>query len=337
MARLRSRSKRYDHWSRRLAPISATATPERRLRPRRGRRGGCLRRAIIAAAVIAFLILAAQPFRTEPADRIPFLAEQDVTVVAHAGGIGHAPANTFAAFDTAIEMGSHVLEMDLQLTADNEVVVIHDGTVDRTTDGSGRVRDMSLEDVRELDAGYNWRDTDGDLAYRGEGLRIPTLEEVFDRYQDIPLVIEMKTDSGDEIIAEVARVVQDAGRFELLIVASFDAEYLDRFRAKVPDVPTNLAVREAATFYALQLVGLHRWYRPPGEVLQVPTSFSGLPVLVPGFIRKARNLGLDVQVWTINDYDEMVRLLEAGVDGLITDYPDRAIAAARAVGRSVSR
>ncbi len=336
MARLRSRSKRYDHWSRRLAPISATATPERTLRPRTGR-GGCFRRAVIAASVIALLVLAAQPFRVDPIDRISFLAEHDVSVIAHAGGIGHAPANTIVAFDTALEMGAHVLEMDLQLTADNEVVVIHDGTVDRTTDGSGRVRDMSLDEIRRLDAGYNWMDADGDLPYRGEGHRIPTLEEVLDRYPDTPLIIEMKTDSGDEIISEVARVVQEAGRFDLLIVASFDAGYLERFRAKVPDVPTNLGVREAATFYALQLFGLHRWYRPPGEVLQVPTSFSGLPVLIPGFVRRARSLGLDVQVWTINEYEEMVRLLEAGVDGLITDYPDRAIAAARTVGRSASR
>lgn len=332
MARIRNSPKHYEHWSRRAAPISSRRG--RRHKERRRGSGRLLRSLLTVLLIIAVAVAAALPFRAEPRERLPFLAAQDVTVIAHAGGAGHAPDNTMEAFDTALEMGAHVLEMDLQLTSDNEVVLMHDETVDRTTDGSGRVRDMTLEEISELDAGYRWQDDHGTFAYRGAGLRVPTLGQILDRYRDVPLVIEMKTDSGDAIISAVADTVQAAGGRNDLIVASFDSEYLRRFRKKAPEVPTNLGRSEAASFYALQLLGLHRWYRPPGRVLQVPTRYSRIPVLVPGFTRRANAMGLDVQIWTINDYDEMVHVLDRGADAIITDYPDRALDAAAAFGRS---
>ncbi|MFW5995596.1 MAG: glycerophosphodiester phosphodiesterase [Spirochaetia bacterium] len=289
----------------------------------------------MGVGILAVLLAAALPFRAEPVDPVEALTAQNVTVIAHAGGAGHAPANTIEAFDTAVEMGAHVLEMDLQLTADNEVVVIHDADVDRTTNGIGTVREMTLEELRELDAGYSWQDDSGEFPFRDEGVQIPTLNEVIERYEDYPMVVELKTDGGEDIVDAVAAVIDRHGVHDTVVVSSFDAQYLERFREIMPDVATNLGVNEAGRFYALQLFGLHRWHAPPGEVLQVPSTYSGIPVFVPGFVRKAEQMGLHVQVWTINEYDEILELLERGVHGIITDYPDRARAAATSVGRSL--
>ncbi len=290
---------------------------------------------VIVLLGLLVLYVAALPFRSEPVDRVPFFAAQDVTVIAHAGAQGHAPPNTMEAFDAAMELGAHVLEMDLQLSAEGEVVVIHDGTVDATTDGSGRVDSFTVAELKELDAGYHFTDDEGEYPFRGEGVEIPTLREVFERYPDVPMIIEMKTDSGDEIIGAVAELVSEYDRTGTVQVASFEASFLRRFREKKPEVPTNLGVREAGTFYALHFFGLHRWYRPPGEVLQVPERFGVLPVLGGRFVGAAGHLRLDVQAWTINDPDRMVELLELGVDGIITDYPERVLEAAARAGRSV--
>ena len=282
-----------------------------------------LRRLVVAGAVLVALYLAALPFQADPVEPVPFLAEQEVTIAAHRGASGHAPENTFKAFDKAIEQGAHVLEMDLQLTADDEVVVLHDATVDRTTDSIGHIRDLTLDEVQALDAGYAFEE-DGRHPYRGEGITIPAFREVLDRYPDTPLLVEMKTGSGDAIIQAVADELAEANRTDRVMVTSFSTDYLQRFRAKKPGVPTSLGTTEMLTFYGLHLVGLHRWYRAPGEALFTPPSYRGLPLATPLLPRAAARLGLEVHVWTINDPNEMDELLELGVDGLVTDYPNRA-------------
>lgn len=293
-----------------------------------------LRIVAIVLCVLIGLYLLALPFQTPPAEPVWFFESQPVTIVAHRGASGHMPENTILAFDTALEMGAHVLEMDLQLTSDGQVVVLHDGTVDRTTDGSGHITDLTLQQVQGLDAAYRWQDSDGNTPFRNRGIRVPTLEQIFVRYPGIPLLIELKTDSGIEIADAVSRLIDQYEAHDFVMVASFDSDYLDAFRELQPDVPTNLGVQETRTLYILHFLGLHRWYRPRGNALQVPRRFSGLPVLLPTFRRTARQRGLDLQVWTINSLETMVELLEMGVDGLITDYPDRAMRAVNAVNHS---
>lgn len=124
----------------------------------------------------------------------------DVEVIAHGGAQGHAPGNTLPAFALALEQGADTLEMDLQLTADGEIVVIHDGIVDRTTDGTGAVVDLTLAELRQFDAGYGFEDVDGGTPYRGQGVTIPTLTEVFETFPETPMIVELKTDAGEAII-----------------------------------------------------------------------------------------------------------------------------------------
>lgn len=280
---------------------------------------------LLALGVLLLAGLAAVAFQT-PAPPITVGADRDVAVIAHGGAQGYAPADTIAAFDLALEQGADTLEMDLQLTADDRVVVIHDATVDRTTDGAGAVRDLTLAEIQALDAGWGFEGPDGDHPWRDRGVRIPTFAEVLDRYPDTPLIVELKTDAGPAIIDPVIDLVREHGRDDgSLVLASFSRDYLDPVRAALPDVPTNMPESETTAFYVRQLVGLHPWWSPPGELFQVPEVHEGRQVVTPRFVDAAERLGIGVQVWTVNEPEQMHRLLDAGVHGIMTDVPDRLV------------
>ncbi len=313
--------------ARRLADM---IEPDPLAEPRPGR---AFRRLLVAAVVLAAIVVVTWA-QVEPGERVEHFADRGVSVIAHAGAQGHAPSNTFPAFDLALEQGADILEMDLQLTADDEVVVIHDGTVDRTTDGTGAVRDLTLDEIKVLDAGWYYEDDDGAHPFREQGVEIPTLGEVFERYPDTHLIIELKTDGGPGIVQPVIDLVLEHDRADSVTIASFDEDYLAPVREQLPDVPTNMPESEAQVFYLRQLVGLHSWWQPPGELLQVPEThdltlpgFTIEDVTVPTrrFVHAAERLGVDVQVWTINEVEQMHRLLDAGVHGILTDYPDRLV------------
>jgi glycerophosphoryl diester phosphodiesterase/membrane-associated phospholipid phosphatase len=278
---------------------------------------------LTTVAVVAALLQA------DPLERAPYLVENEPANIAHAGAQGHAPDNTLPAFEVAVEQGADVLEMDLQLTADDVVVVIHDGTVDRTTDGSGRVRDLTLDEVKELDGGYTWEDPAGETPFRGEGVEIPTLEELLEAFPDEWMILELKTDSGPEIVPATASLLADEDRDERTVVASFDVDYIRAFRDLMPGIPTNLPEDEARTLHILQMLGAHRWFTPPAGFLRTPIDyqdflvFDEFRVVSPSVVVAAEHRGVDVHVWTINDTAGMHWLLNLGVHGIITDFPDR--------------
>jgi glycerophosphoryl diester phosphodiesterase/membrane-associated phospholipid phosphatase len=289
------------------------------------RTAGRTPRSLIAVGTLLAAILVVVGFQTPVQDRVPHFAERDVSVIAHSGAQGHAPTNTIEAFELALALGADTLEMDLQITADDEVVVIHDGTVDRTTDGTGAVRDLTLDELGELDAGWYF-EVDGEHPFRDQGVRIPTLEEILERFPGTHLIIELKTDGGQAIIQPVIDLLREHGRDDgTVTVASFSTDYLEPVREQLPEVPTNMPEGETTTFYTLQLVGLHPWWSPPGELFQVPEEHEGRLVVTPRFVRAAERLGVDVQVWTVNEVEQMHRLLDAGVHGILTDYPDRLV------------
>jgi glycerophosphoryl diester phosphodiesterase len=257
-----------------------------------------------------------------PQERLPHFAANRPANIAHAGAQGHAPANTVEAFELALDLGADTLELDAQLTADGQVVVHHDGTVDRQTDGRGAIAAMTLAQIRGLDAGYAFEES-GAFPYRGEGIRIPTLDQVFKAFPDVFLIIELKTDGGPGIVDAVADRVAEHGRADNVLVASLDVDYLRAFRERMPEVATSMAEDEVRAFHSRHRIGLHRWWQRPGAFFQVPEFHDGLQVVTPRFVRAAGRVGVDVHVWTVNDPDDMVRLLDAGVHGILTDYPDR--------------
>lgn len=274
--------------------------------------------------------------------------------MAHQGGALEAPSNTMFAFRGAHALGADVLEPDVHATADRRLVVVHDDTVDRTTDGTGRVADLTLAELRELDAAHWFVPGEGavhdraagDYPYRGfatgdreipdevahrHGLdsvgpaafRIPTLREVLATFPETLINVEIKATAPDvePYEAALAALLRMFDRGEDTVVASFHPRALDRFREH--DTGVHLAPpRGPIRRYVLTSVGpLGGLPLPRYDVLQVPRRAQGVRVVTRGLVADAHADGLAVHVWTVNDPAEMRRLLDLGVDGLITDRP----------------
>jgi glycerophosphoryl diester phosphodiesterase len=241
---------------------------------------------------------------------------------AHRGASARAPENTLEAFRLAVEAGASGLELDVHVTRDGEVVVIHDPTVDRTTDGSGAVSAMTLEEMRRLDAGYDFSPDGGrTFPYRGRGLTVPTLAEVYAEFPDARVNADIKEAPGAE--EAVLRVMRGAGAEGRTLIASTDHPVIRRFR-RVSEgrVATAASRREIAAFYFLSRLRLEALVRPQYAALQVPVEHHGITIVTPRFVAAAHSRGVRVDVWTINEVAEMRRLLDLGVDMLMTDRPE---------------
>jgi glycerophosphoryl diester phosphodiesterase len=230
---------------------------------------------------------------------------------AHRGAREIAPENTLAAFRVAQEIGASGVELDVILTSDGEVVVIHDDTLDRTTDGSGQVRDMTLAELKTLDAG-SW------FAPQFAGQRIPTLQEVFALIGGrMVLNIELKTRSLTDDRLEV-KVVELAERNDLagsVILSSFNPLAIWRVKRLNPRLATGLLYMED-TPLPLRRAWLRPLARPDG-------LHPRHTIVTPAYVRWAKERGYSITAWTVNDLHEMRRLIELGVDGIITDRPER--------------
>lgn len=246
-------------------------------------------------------------------------------VIAHQGGEGLRPSNTLAAFENAVAMGVDLLEMDIHASADSVLVVIHDDSVDRTTNGSGRVKDLTLAEIKALDAGDYWT-TDGGQTYpfRGQGITIPTLEEVLQAFPGQRMNIEIKQ-AEPPIGTLFCDLLRQYDMTDRVLVASFNQSAMDDFRAVCPGVATSATEAEVRTFFYYHLALGTVFYRPPVGIsaVQVPEERSGFHILTDRFVRGAHSKGLEVHAWTINETAAMQRVLDSGVDGVITDYPDR--------------
>jgi glycerophosphoryl diester phosphodiesterase len=242
---------------------------------------------------------------------------------AHRGGRKFVPENTIEGFREAIELGPVVLELDARTSADGHVVVVHDDTVDRTTDGTGAVSRMTLAELQSLDAGYLFTPDDGaTFPWRGKGVKIPTLEAVYREFPDHPINIELKEERpGSE--EAVWRVIEEAGGQARTLAVTDSGASISRFRAvSAGTVATGASSVESVIFKLLSLVRLGRLYNAPFQALQPPDAYKGIRIVTPGLIREAHKSGLRVDVWTIDEEADMRRLLEWDVDGIMTDRPD---------------
>jgi glycerophosphoryl diester phosphodiesterase len=287
----------------------------------------------LLAAGLAWLaaVLLARPAPAHPY----FAAERPgVQVIAHRGGAGLRPEETLEAFDHAARLGADILDLDARATADGAIVCLHDATVDRTTDGSGPVAALTLAELRRLDAGYRWTQDGGKtFPYRGKGLQVPTLEEVLKRHARSRMVIEMKVRTPD-FAKSLCRLARDAGMAQRVLVASFDHATLAAFRLACPEVATSMSQREAQVFWLLARLRLAAAASLDAVALQVPERFAGVEVLMPALMKAARGRNLRVHAWTVNDDETMRRLIALGVDGVMTDRPDRLLALSGTAGLS---
>jgi glycerophosphoryl diester phosphodiesterase len=244
-------------------------------------------------------------------------------IMAHRGGGGLWPENTMLAFERARDLGVDVIEMDVHSTADGVLVVIHDATVDRTTGGTGRVRDLTLAELRKLDAGYHWSpDEMKTFPWRGRGLTVPTLDEVLTRFPDMRFNIEPKQETPS-LAKPLCRMMREKGMVNKIIVGSFRQTVLDDFRKECPEVGTSASPAEVSEFMRVYKARDGARFKPLMRALQVPEYVAGIQVLTKDLVAAAHSRNLQVHAWTVNETKDMRRLLEIGVDGIMTDYPDR--------------
>jgi len=241
-------------------------------------------------------------------------------LMAHRGGSALAPENTLEAFRRALEWwGADVLEVDVQPTADGEAAVIHDATVDRTTDGSGPVAGLRMAEIRRLDAGFRFTPDGGrTFPFRGRGVRISTLEELLLAFPDARVNVEIKDGRAQRRVWET---VHDLGATRRVLIAAGARANRSRFGG-YPG-PTSASGEEMKAFYLLHLARATRFWRPPVDAFQMPERYGGLQVLTPRLLRELQARNVAVHVWTIDEEADMRRLLGWGVDGLVTDRPDR--------------
>jgi glycerophosphoryl diester phosphodiesterase len=255
----------------------------------------------------------------------PYFEAPGPWVVAHRGGAALAPENTLEALRRAKELGVDVLEMDLRFTADGEIVLMHDATVDRTTNGQGRVADLTLAELRTLDAGHRFEDEAGRFPFRGRGFTVPSFPEVLRQFPNARLNVEMKDFTPVQARALCKLLVEhEAG--DRVLVSAFPRKSMAAFREACPSVATGATRPEAIAFYCLNRVGLGRVFRSPAVTMQLPPRFRGRTVVTPRLLSAAREGNRPVQVWTVNSGAEMKRFLEMDVQAILTDRPDRLLA-----------
>jgi glycerophosphoryl diester phosphodiesterase len=276
----------------------------------------------------------------------PWLARTPLNI-AHQGGEIEAPSDTLYAFKTAKRKGADMIETDVHLTADGRVVVLHDETVDRTTNGSGSVEQMTLAEIKRLDAAYWFIEGEGtvhdasrpasDFTWRGvatgdrpppkrfeaNDFTIPTLDELLAAFPRTLLNIELKPTVAmtGRLEAAVAALLRAHGRSDDVIVASFNDQSVEIFKALAPEIHTAVPTAQVAAFWASSQGELPGSPNPQHVALQVPETFEGLTVVTPDFISDAHANDLAVHVWTVNEAADMHRLLDWGADGIMTDRP----------------
>ena len=308
-----------------------------------------LRKTAVAVVLPLLLVAGVGGATAQPlvADGNPWL-ERRILNISHQGGEIEAPSNTLYALKTSVAKGADVLEIDVHATADRELVVIHDATVDRTTDGSGRVDSFTLAELKQLDAAHEFDAGCGTCggkdasAYELRGyatgerkltgrmkeftpndFTVPTLREVLELFPDQLINIEIKATAPDTAPYEqlLADLLAEHDRTDDAIVVSFLDHAVEAFKAYAPEVHTATATGETAAFWATAQGPLPGAPNPRYQALQVPIQLNGIPVVSQEFVDRAHANGLAVHVWTINDRAEMEWLIGLGVDGIMTDRP----------------
>ena len=245
----------------------------------------------------------------------PFLDHHGPIAFAHRGGAGEAPENTLLAFEIAVTLGYRYLETDVHMTRDGVLVAFHDDRLDRVTDRSGAIAAVGIDEVEAADAGYTFSpDGGGTFPFRGRGM-IPRLEDLLVRWPEARVNIDPKADAS---VVPLAAVLDRLNAWDRVCVGSFSdrrlrwIRELGRGQACTSMGPRAVAVcRVAATLGLMPRLG--------ADCLQVPTHRGPIPIVTERFVAAAHRAHLPVHVWTINDEPTIERLLDLGVDGIMTD------------------
>jgi glycerophosphoryl diester phosphodiesterase len=261
---------------------------------------------------------------TAPASSL--LSLTTVSAIAHRGGSKLRPENTLAAFTHAASLGVDAIECDVHLTRDDEVVVIHDFTLDRTTNGTGAVAAKTARELAALDAGY-WFRAAGRYPYRGQGIGVPALGELLAQHPALPVVVEIKGED-ERTARRTLEVIDRAGARGRVVLGAFSHRVLTYIRRQAPDLPTGASSIEARAAVRRAFFGLGQ-RNDAFNVFHVPFVWHGRRRFGPRFVRAAKRSGRPVQAWVVDDEAQMRLLLRWGVTGIISDRPDVAVAVTR--------
>ncbi len=241
-------------------------------------------------------------------------------LIAHRGGSALAPENTLASFRRAVDWWrADLLETDVQLSADGEAIVIHDPTVDRTTDGAGPVSSFTVAELKKLDAGYRFTPDGGQtFPFRGQDVRLSTFREVLEALPEVRINVEIKDTRAQQAMWDT---VHDLHAVHRVLIAAGDRNNRSRFRSY--GGPVSAGAQDLYAFYGLHLAHAARLWTPSVDAFQMPDRHGGRQVLTPRLVAELQARSVAVHVWTIDETADMRRLLEWGVDGIMTDRPDR--------------
>jgi glycerophosphoryl diester phosphodiesterase len=281
---------------------------------------------MIVSAIVIFLLVI-NLFPVKPIKQKSFFNHNRPLVIAHQGGELLAPSNTMAAFRNAADMGVDVLETDIHITKDGHLVTIHDPSVDRTTNGKGNVADLTLAELQSLDAGYYFKDLEGKYSFRGKGVYIPTVEEMFQTFNDMKIEIEIKDDNPPDRIEEIAstlwNLIEKYQMEDKIMIGSFDQKILQTFEKYAKGrVAISAGRQEVKNFVVFHKFFLRNLYVPKVDAFQIPVEDSGFDLTDQKLIDGAHRLGMEIHYWTIDDLKTMETLIDAGADGILTNRPD---------------
>jgi glycerophosphoryl diester phosphodiesterase len=241
--------------------------------------------------------------------------------IGHRGSAGTHPENTLESFRAAAATGAPYIEFDIHMTRDGEVVVAHDEHLERMCGLERVIPEMTHAEVAAADAGRMFTNDGATFPFRNKGIGIPRLAEVIAALPKLRMIIEIKQITPS-LVAPMLQVIDRAGMRRNVLVASEHQEPLDEVRKLAPDFPTNFSYLESGLFFQA-MVARDANYRPPGAALQIPPNYESWQLVTPDSVEFAHSLGIEVHVWTVNEESEMTKLLDMGVDGIISDYPAR--------------
>jgi glycerophosphoryl diester phosphodiesterase len=244
-------------------------------------------------------------------------------VFGHRGSGGTHPENTLESFRAAVASGVQYLEFDIHMTRDGEIVVAHDDHLKRICGLDRVIPEMTYAELAKADAGRMFTLDGPTFPFREKGIRVPRLSEVLAEFSKLRMIVEVKQ-IAPSVVAPMLDVVDRAGMRRNVLVASEHQEPLDEVRKLAPEIPTNFSYLESGMF--IQAMGTRDAdYRPPADAVQIPHRHESWELVTAESVAFAHRLGIEVHVWTVNEEAEMSELLEMGVDGLISDYPHRAL------------
>ena len=239
----------------------------------------------------------------------------------HRGSAGTHPENTLESFRAAVAMGVSYLEFDLHMTRDGQIVVSHDEHLARTCGHPGVIREMTYAEIAALDAGATFSADGASFPFRGRGLTVPRFADLLAEFSELRMIIEIKQ-TTPSLVAPMLNLIDRAAMRRNVLIASELQPPLDEVRKLAPTIPTNLSYLDSGGFFQA-MAARDASYRPPGAAIQIPRQYESWQLVTPDSVEFAHSIGLEVHVWTVNEESEMAELLDMGVDGLISDYPER--------------